>query len=424
MSIVLQFFPNGEFSQGVDTSKKRRDKRRHETTQTYPLSEERRHEYLQWIEEYKQGGYPPFDKIPIGTELITDDRLYTLEERGHDNTVLSFRDTKGRKYCISLYKRLDRVMFEWKLVPLVYQSVESCEISETPILPSIEKNDRTNRKKLEGMTKNMSRNIRNGVYLLEQQPGGKDCLSFLTLTLPNLSTDGLKKCCASWDYMVKRFLDWLRIRIENQDMNFMYVYAVEIQSKRLEKRHEYAPHLHLVFRGRNGKKTPWIITPREARKAWDACITSVVDEHFNGNALENLQRIRKSAARYLSKYLSKGKCAIPEGAESDTIQSLRTQWGGMARQVSRAIKSNTVRIAGCATQSRMVYAFIEGLPILFKLGYVCYFKNGFIPLYTCSVTGHEYGLHVCSGALSTPTYQGGLNPVFEFLSNRIGSLEA
>jgi hypothetical protein len=295
---------------------------------------------------------------------------------------------------------------------LVHHPVESCEFPETLGISS-------SRKKLEGMTKNMARNIRNGVYLLEQQPGGKDCLSFLTLTLPDLSTEGLEQCCKNWDYMVKRFIDWLRSKIECKDMDFLYVYCTEIQTKRLEQRNEYAPHLHIIFKGRDARKKPWVITPKQARKAWGNCIASIVSEPFNRNALENLQRIRYSAARYLSKYLSKGACKIPKGTEKDFIQSLRTQWGGMARAISQSINRNIIRFDGGCGQSAFINEFLNRLDELLEHGLLRYFKRGFIPLHRCNITGMEYGLHVCSGCLSVATYHGGAIPVISYIFDKL-----
>lgn len=416
MSIVLQFFPNGEFSQGVDTSKRRRDKPRRDEPYKPPLNKERRDEYLQWREQNHEIHSPNFVHTCNSVYVSGTGKKYTLLVSKENECCLGWEDTVNKKYQTVLNKNIRQICFEWRLTPLVHQSVESCENPGTPIIAS-------SRKKLESMTKPMARNIRNGVYLLEQQPGGKDCLSFLTLTLPNLSTKGLDDCCKNWDYMVKRFLDWLRIRIESQNMPFLYVYATEIQTKRLQNRHEYAPHLHLVFRGRDGKKKPWVISPKQARKAWSRCIASVVDEPFNGVALENLQRIRYSAARYLGKYLSKGKCKVPNDTEETSVSSLRTQWGGMAREISRAIKSNIYKIAGEATRLGVAFHFLRDLPKLVELGLVRYFKDGFIPLGVDKTTGQEYGLHVCTGALSTPTFEGGIIPILEYLFNGLDCCE-
>jgi len=413
MGIVLQFFPNGEFSQGVDTSKRRRDKLRKDAfTQTFPLDPKRRDEYLQWREDNAEMLSEFENPSPGTTYTSLCNHTYTLVSCGKSESVLSWHDNKGHKYTTRVLSPFVAVAFRWRLRPLVHQLVESCENPESIDIAS-------SRKKLESMTKNMARNIRNGVYLLEQEKGGKDCLSFLTLTLPALSKEGLARCCENWDYMVKRFIDFLRTRIESKNIPFLYVYATEIQTKRLENRNEYAPHLHLVFRGRDGRKKPWVITPKQARKAWSACIAAVVDELFDRSALENLQRIKYSAARYLSKYLSKGKCAIPRDGLSPVAGSLRTQWGGMARAVSRSISLHRVRIASDQGNHVVVDAFLKSLPKLFESKLVRYYRFGFIPLHKSDADGAEYGLHVCGGCLSTPTFENGLAPVFDYLNEFI-----
>ena len=398
MTIVLQFFPNGEFSQGVDTSKRRRDKRTQTLTQTLKLNIQRRDEYLQWI----QNNADIQNQITIAKEydiwVSPCGNQYSVGELHHDSCTLDWRDKTGRPYRTYVPKSFRVVVYEWRLTPLVHQSVESSKLT-----PS--------RKKLETMTKNMARNIRQGVFVLEQVEGGKDLLSFLTLTLPGLSQQGLRKCCEKWDYMVNRFFSWLRTKLEDGGVEFKYVYCTEVQSKRLQRRDEYAPHLHVVFRGRIGKKCPWIISPRQARKAWAACISSVVSEPFRDNALENIQRIKYSAARYLSKYLSKGRCAIPAKSGQDAILALRTQWGGMARAISRDIRCKTIKLSGDRGNGALVVAVLNRMEALVGCGLVLYFKRGFIPLGTDKTTGMEYGLHVGCGCLSAPTHQGGYDAI-------------
>jgi hypothetical protein len=288
------------------------------------------------------------------------------------------------------------------LRPLVHQLVESCEKNES-------------RKKLTSMSKRMSRNIRNGVYLLEQQPEGKDVLSFLTLTLPNLSTEGLKACCENWDSMVKRFFDWLRTKLKASGIPLEHVYCTEIQTKRLANRGEYAPHLHVVFKGRISCRSPWLITPKQARKAWAKCIHAYTDEQFDTKALENLQRVKHSAARYLSKYLSKGSNNIPEGTDGNPVCSLKTQWGGMARTISKSIRQATQRFVGRGTGGHIAWSIYNSIDRLIEGGFILYFKRGFIPLRSGGTEGVDVGLHVGVGCISTSTYKGGVAQILDWI---------
>jgi hypothetical protein len=297
---------------------------------------------------------------------------------------------------------IGRMIASGTLAPLVHQSVESSP-SPTP-----------SRKKLEGMTKSMARNIRQGVYLLEHMYS-KDCLSFLTLTLPNLCAEDLAKCCDRWDDAVDQILKWIRKRLEKVGIEFQYVYCTEIQTKRLQNRGEYAPHLHCIFRGRNGRKAPWAISPKQIRKAWASIISGIIcHRDFKSDALENLQRIKYSAARYLSKYLSKGKCRLPSTDESTALSALHTQWGGMARSISRRIKSCTVRIGANHPIDGLASGILRYMDELIKSGIVKYWREGVIILSVCPITGVERILKVGSGALSTPSIEGGFTKVVEF----------
>jgi len=399
--IVLRFYPNGEFSHGVDTSKRRKDKPCIDESYKPPLNKDRRDEYLQWSLDNAEM-LKNIDSIGVGSYLQSPSGYkYLLVDKGPGHCSLEWEDRAGIHHVTHISSDLVTVLRTWRLTPLVHQSVESCENPE-------------NRKKLLSMSKPMARNIRNAVFLMEQQPGGKDALSFLTLTLPGLSEQGLQSCVKNWDYMVKRFLDWLSKRLKSCNIEVQYVYCTEIQTKRIQSRGEYAPHLHIVFRGRDGKKKPWAISPKQARKTWSACISSVVDEPFVRTALENLQRIRKSAARYLSKYMSKGNCAVPAGAKGDAIGILKTQWGGMSRNLSAGIRKSTERLEGFKQQSGSINFLLRSLPTMVTKGLVRYYRKGFVTLGIDCTTGNEYGLHVGSGCLQTPTYQGGLIPIVEY----------
>lgn len=401
--IILQFYPNGEFSQGVDTSAKRRapkEKRRHPSHSEY--DKECRDGYLRWS----------------GTDSNADIRLCVpgqqFENKHGGVYTYLCEDIKGHHYAyedgetvladVLMNEPIGRMVARGELTPLVHQSVESSPRAS-----------KLSRKRLADMTKNMARNIRNSVYLLEKDYG-KDQLSFLTLTLPNLSTDELSACCERWQDMTDQMLKWLRKRLQSKGIEFEYVYCTEIQSKRLQLRGEYAPHLHIIFRGRNGRKASWAIAPKMVRQAWSGIIGGVINHRdFRTDALENLQRIKFSAARYLSKYLSKGSCSIAKAESGTAVQRLRTQWGGMARKLSRKLKSCTTRITSTHSIDGLGAAILRNMDELVSSGIVKYWRQGCIPLSVCPHTGVERILKVGCGCLSTPAYEGGLAAVVEFV---------
>jgi len=402
MSIILRFYPNGEFTQGISAPppKKRRDRTQPSNAD---ITADIKDAYLQWEAETRDSGESVNLYVP-GREF--------KNHRGDTYTYLC-HDSEGHHFALEaqegcypdivINEPIGRMVARDELVPLVHQSLES---SPAP---------KTSRKKLTSMTGNMARNIRNGVFLLEENYG-KDQLSFLTLTLPDLSKDDISKVCRDWDRMTDQILKWLRKQLHSKGIEFEYVYCTEIQTKRLKKRHEYAPHLHIVFRGRNGKKTPWVITPIRVRKAWANIIAGIVAHRdFTTSALENLQRIKYSASRYLAKYLSKGKnCSPCTDAENEEF-GLHTQWGGMARIVARQIKSAIQRFTANGSLGEFVVEFTRRMEELVLHGLLRYAKRRFVPFSGNSLDGSERGIWVAVGCLQTPTHKAGLLPVFEYL---------
>lgn len=403
MTIIAKFYPNGEFTHGVDTRRGRKERKPKERRYE-PLDQECRDRYLQWRHANAE-----IDLCVPGQSYLDREGkklwVYTGTDKWGNHLYDAINSEGADTYNIQMNYPIGRLIGSGSLTPLVHQMVES---SPQP--------QKSSRKRLMGMTKNMARNIRNGVYLLEQWYG-KDNLSFLTLTLPDLSNDDLAKCCQKWDSMIDQLLKGLRKVFKKHNMEFTYVYCTEIQSKRLQRRGEYAPHFHCVFRGRYARKKSWVVTPKKVRSLWSAIVANCVDHtSFDNSACENIQRIRYSAARYLSKYMSKGNCSIAVGSETVTGQHLHTQWGGMARKVSRGIRAATTRISGSNSNQKLFLGILESMEVLILSGFIRYYRSGFIPTSTCPHTGVEYGIKVGTGCLRTPTYQGGLADIQEFLS--------
>lgn len=391
MSIVLRFFPNGEFSQGVVASSKRPPRHVCTSLQTSVRTQIYTNADLHRCNEQNAD-------IPAQTYGKTGflfsasgGAVYSYVEG--DNTKTTLCQVRGNapnsivRCDISIYRLVHLKL----LVPL--------GSSDARILTKPSQG----RKKLLSMTRNMGRNLRNAVYLLEERYG-KDQLSFLTLTLPNLSRSDLSLCCANWDVMVNTFFKWLRTKLEMSLLELEYVYCTEIQPGRLRNRGEYAPHLHVVFRGRSRIRSPWAVTWMDCRNAWAECIRKHISSDFDTRALENIQRVKKSAARYLSKYLSKGKNLIPQGLPDDApLVELHTQWGGMSRHLSRAIKKRMVRLSGINGNEGFCMSLLRHMQQAIDVGIVKYFKQHFISLGISRATGQEVGLHVGVGCLSSPT---------------------
>lgn len=400
--IVLQFYPNGEFSQGVDTSTRRKSDRNSKLIKPTRITRECRDEYLRWAGSDQNADI----HLCVPGQLFADIDGQHWEYICRDDQGNDRFKKLGFEYTDNNYDfghPVGTLVGLGLLIPLVHQLVES---SPDPV-PS--------RKKLIGMTKSMARNIRQAVYILEHEKG-KDVLSFLTLTLPNLSHEGLAKMCERWQDATDQLLKWLRKKVEKLGIEFQYVYCTEIQTKRLQNRSEYAPHLHIVYVGRHGKKSAWAISPKQVRKSWASIISNIVgDERFETGALENLQRIKFSAARYLSKYLSKGACCLPSIDTEACASRLHTQWGGMARKLSTAIKRYTRRITSGHRHEGLGVSILGRMAELVSVGIIQYWKAGFICLSRCEITGMDRGFSVGCGCLSVPVLEGGYDKLLQYV---------
>jgi hypothetical protein len=332
MSIVLQFFPNGEFTKGINTAprrKERRDKQRGHGE----LTRECKEGYLEWVRSTPNSDSPLC--VPGRQFLNQRGEKYTYDKEDFEGHWYYWECLDGFTYYVLMNEPIGRMVARGELTPLVHQMVESSDKAET-----------RSRKQCEKLSTNLARRIRNAGYILEQWYG-KDNLSFLTLTLPNLGASDLALCCENWGRMVDNFIRSMKQRLKKKGVEFHYVYCTEIQPGRLTNKGEYAPHLHMCFRGRSGKKKPWYVSPRQVRASWTACISNTVGHRdFEHRAVENIQRVHKSCSRYLAKYLSKGNCCLPPEVAETAASRLKTQWGGMARILSAAISLYTERITG------------------------------------------------------------------------------
>ena len=175
-----------------------------------------------------------------------------------------------------------------------------------------------------GLTSHGARMVRNGVGLLEKRHG-KSCLTFLTLTLPPLPQEQAEESNIQWAEMVRQFQQWLKRRIESKEHPFLLVGVTEIQTGRAESTGHRWLHYHAVFLGRE-KKGAWFVTPAEVRTAWTRIVRSRIPGFEGVCPGENLQRIKKSAERYLSKYMSKGSSVEGSGV-------LPSSWWNMSSRL-------------------------------------------------------------------------------------------
>lgn len=406
MTIVLQIYPNGEFTHGVDSSH-RRDKCR------------------------PRENPPAHELVPVGDTLSLRSDNTTAEI--HKDCIHAMPGDTFRNHaeectytylCADMGKHIYAIEYDYGFVTVDTLHTSLARLINKGAVAPIGLSDSRTLKKMpekrrtpSSMTKRMARLVRNAGHIL-QEDFGKDNLSFLTLTIPNLSTSDLHKLAVNWGAMVHKFLVWLRYRVEKYNFPLSYVHCTEIQQKRLENRHEFAPHLHLLFRGRYGKKFAWAITPLMARKAWTRCLRAVLGHsNFDNRALENLRQVRSNAAGYISKYMSKGCCSLPSVFDGFDWSSFSTDWGAMDRTTRKRISDAQIVLRGDGAFGRVAWILLRGMEYLVQQRIVAFYKAGFIRLSKGDESEGARGLHVGVGRFACPIDDDSIHTIVQIIMN-------
>lgn len=195
---------------------------------------------------------------------------------------------------------------------------------------------RVNRK----FTPKARRLVRNGCYLL----GDKPYLSFLTLTLPPLSVEEdflvHSDCHRLFNVIQTKITRWLK----RADLPGEIVSVREYQRRG-------ALHWHLVFVGRKRGQT-WAISPRQFTTIWNDTLGEFIGRNIDSQASTNVQRVKRDAARYLSKYMTKQNACTDDASNGDVPVEARPLPSGRSWNISlslrRRIKVNRSNRLGLA----------------------------------------------------------------------------
>lgn len=210
-----------------------------------------------------------------------------------------------------------------------------------------------------GITSLGKRMVRNACFLLERDVR-KDNLSFLTLTLPSAiaQREDIEK---RWGSVRRIFFQRLRRWVMRRGINHQVVDVTEVQEKRLIREGGLPLHLHAVFQGRQPGKS-WVISTKEVDKLWAETLSCVYNVPVGslGSSMCNIQRVKKSCAQYLSKYMSKGTAtggdSTSQGEESVSPR-YPSSWWGVSQTLKNSVKSQTRYSSKCGeTLERFIFS--------------------------------------------------------------------
>lgn len=224
-------------------------------------------------------------------------------------------------------------------------------------LSSLCNSHKTPRRGLKGITSLGRRTVRSGAVLLEKE-FGKKRLGLLTVTVPPLGEICERLLNFYWAELVRRFVQEVGREYERRTgKGFEYVNCTEIQERRYQRTGSLGLHLHLLYPCR-GLKGGFYLSANFFRTLLRRTILAVLTKALSDCSLEgtplpevdtsaavDCQVVRKSAAGYLGKYLSKGGKILSAVARTPDADSLPAQWWGISSSLRKRVRSATKKLS-------------------------------------------------------------------------------
>jgi len=185
--------------------------------------------------------------------------------------------------------------------------------------------------------------VRSAAHILEEQHGKRN-LSFGTITIPSLAESEMETIRENWNLLVKRFVEEIGRELVRHVLSPQILYVTEIQEERYKRLGQVAPHLHLLFQGRKSGTKKWAISIKKFRQIWERILGNVLHRKMSLPAGSQIDAIKKSAKRYLGKYMSKGGKILKDIVSAGLENSLPASWWGMTNILRKQVKDGIIRV--------------------------------------------------------------------------------
>jgi hypothetical protein len=169
---------------------------------------------------------------------------------------------------------------------------------------------------------------------------GKTCLTFATVTLPEMACEDMMELHLNWHKVIDRYRLLMSRHLRAGGLTGEIVGVSEIQEKRYATSGFPTLHCHFVFVGRH-MRGGWVLSPRRHDYIWGKSIQSVLPLCVpNVAASCQLKAVEKDAEGYLGKYMSKGGSAIAEIVTKGYEWALPKQWWSCSRSLVRRMNGS------------------------------------------------------------------------------------
>lgn len=195
---------------------------------------------------------------------------------------------------------------------------------------------------LKGITGHGQQMLRSACYILERDYGKAD-LCFATLTVPTLPRDGRARLARGWSELVRQLLQWVSRKLTAGGRPTKVCGCTEIQSARLTSRGEGYLHLHLVWPAHsNSAGRLWAVEWSEVRDWWERALVRISGCELPHHPRVETAPVKKSAERYMGKYLSKGSGECLDEFIADLgEESVPPAWWFMTADMRQQVKAET-----------------------------------------------------------------------------------
>lgn len=193
-----------------------------------------------------------------------------------------------------------------------------------------------------GITAHGRRKVRCGIGLMEFRVGTRN-MSMYTGTFPTMTVEEWQSVCCGWSKGLDAFLRGVAYHLKKAGLRPDFVGCVELQTQRLENHGEIGVHLHVVFQGRKSSRHAWAITPKKIHEIWRNTWEKHAPSAQHWCVGNKLERIARSAAAYLGKYLSKGCSAANKARDVLALERIVPCWFVCSRYISRWVEKATCK---------------------------------------------------------------------------------
>ena len=172
----------------------------------------------------------------------------------------------------------------------------------------------------------------------------RGCTAFLTVTTPTLSDEDLESLNLQWSTVQRRLIDEIKRELRRHGLPDHVICVTEVQEKRFSRWGQVCLHFHILFCGRHAGKD-WAISKDWCRNVWQRILRN---HGINSDcrSATRIEKLRKSAAKEMAKYLSKGGECLAAIKAAGKSRQLPTQWWYCSKFLKDEVKRQMHRVTG------------------------------------------------------------------------------